>query len=192
MTHRDTHGTDENTVLLDEPPAAWGDISRLPPLQRVLLTTDGTVTNVLEALSGEAIALVKLSQSYDLSPTEDPDLRTVEGESLIRRRILLRGRRSGRNYVYAESVILVNRLHPRLCNDLIETDNPVGKLLVQSRIETFREFVSWGFEPAGDIAGHFGLREDDQLISRTYRVFAQRAPIMVITEKFPASAFQEL
>lgn len=192
MMHRDTHGTDENTVLLDEPGATWGDIAGLRPLQRVLLTTDGTVTNVLEALSGEPVALVKLSQSYDLSPADDPDLCTADGESLIRRRILLRGRSSGRSYVYAESVVMVNRLHPALCHDLVETDNPIGKLLVQSRVETFREFVSWGFEPAGDIAVHFGLGEDDQLISRTYRVFSERAPIMVITEKFPASAFQEL
>lgn len=192
MSHRDSNGTEENTVLLDEPGASWGDIARLRPLQRVLLTTDGTVTNVLEALSGEVVALVKLSQSYDLSPADDPDLRTTDGESLIRRRILLRGRESGRNYVYAESVVMVDRLDPGLCRDLVETDNPIGKLLVQSRIETFREFLSWGFEPAGDIAGHFGLREDDQLISRTYRVFSQRAPIMVITEKFPAGAFREL
>lgn len=192
MTHRDTQRADENTVLLTEPGSAWGDIARLRPLQRVLLTTDGTVTNVLEALSGEAVALVKLSQSYDLSPADDPDLCTADGEGLIRRRILLRGRSSGRNYVYAESVVMMNRLHPGLCHDLVETDNPIGKLLVQNRIETFREFVSWGFEPAGSIAVHFGLLEDDQLISRTYRVFSQRSPIMVITEKFPATAFQEL
>ena len=85
-----------------------------------------------------------------------------------------------------------SRLEARLYHDLVHTSEPIGRLLVQSRIETFRELVSWGIEPAGEVGECFGLEETDPLISRTYRMLSRGKPIMVITEKFPASAFRSL
>ncbi len=184
--------TGEDGLLLDELRASFGDLSSLSAIQRILLTTDGTVTHVLEAFAGEPINVVKLAQSYELSLADDPDLGIAEGEAVIRRRVLLQGRISEINFLYAESVIMPSRLNPRLYHDLMYTSEPIGRLLVQSRIETFRELVSWGVEPAGEVGECFGLEENERLISRTYRMLSQGQPIMVITEKFPASAFRSL
>lgn len=181
----------DDTVQLDRIHARFGDLSGLSVHQRVLLVTDGTVTHVLEALTGEPIALVKLAQSYEPAPTDDPELSVADGEEVIRRRVLLQGSVTGTNHLYADSVIMPRRLHPRLYHDLVHTSEPIGRLLALSRIETFRDLVAWGVEPAGPIGEHFGIGPDDLLISRTYRMLSDGQPIMVITEKFPASAFSD-
>lgn len=186
------HLDNDDTILLDELHSRFGDLSGLSVSQRILLITDGTVTHVLEAMTGEPIALVKLAQSSGLAPAADPELGVGDGEEVIWRRVLLQGSVSKTNYLFADSVIMPRRLHPRLYHDLVHTSEPIGRLLALSRIETFRELVSWGVAPAGEIAGHFGIEPDDMLISRTYRMLCQRQPIMVITEKFPASSFREL
>ncbi len=66
---------------------------------------------------------------------------------------------------------------------------PVGTLLLENRVETFREVLSAGREPAGSCARYFAVEVDTEMVWRTYRVCARQRPIMLITEKFPASAF---
>ena len=41
------------------------------------------------------------------------------------------------------------------------------------------------------LARHFDVEPDTRLISRTYRVLAHGRPIMLITEKFPETAFRD-
>lgn len=161
----------------------------LSPVQRVLLTTDGTVTHVLEAFEGERICVVKLHQSHDEAEMVAAELEPSGPEMVMRRTILLQGSETRRNYVYAESVILSNRLDTRMAHALMTTDEPIGRLLIEARLETFREILVCGREPAGDRAPHFGTDPSSTLISRSYRVLAGRRPIMLITEKFPSAAW---
>lgn len=156
-------------------------------LQRILLTTDGTVTHVLEAYGDERIRVVKLEHSEEPSRVDHPGLEMSGPETVMRRTILLQGMSSGRNYLYAESAVLVDRLEPALGEGLRSTDEPIGKLLVASRLETFREVLSCGQELAGTCARHFGIHPSAPLVVRTYRVIAGGRPIMLITEKFPAT-----
>ena len=159
----------------------------LSPLERVLLTTDGTVTHVLDAYWGERIRLVKLDQSQDTAEVAIAVMEPDGPETVMRRTILLQGSETKENYVYAESLILSDRLDPGLADALLSTDEPIGRLLVEARLETFREVVDCGREPAGDRGCHFGIEPSSPLISRTYRVIAARRPTMLITEKFPAT-----
>jgi chorismate-pyruvate lyase len=86
-------------------------------------------------------------------------------------------------------VIAPDRLPPAVLEGLVETGRPIGKLLASSRIETFREIVGIGFEPAGECADHFGVDPASNLVFRTYRIHVQQRPVMRITEKFPTSWF---
>lgn len=164
----------------------WGPLQHdaLTLVQKVLLATDGTVTRILEAFAGEAMQLVKLSQEMVALGSADPGLDGAEGEEVISRRILLRGAQSGCNFLYAESLILPHRLHPRLRHGLFHSDAPIGRLLSEHRIETARELIRWGVEPAESCASYFGIDPRETLVSRTYRVISQRQPIMIICEKF--------
>jgi chorismate-pyruvate lyase len=164
--------------------------------QRMLLGTDGTVTHILEAYADEAIDLVKLLQVFDTSNEADAGLQ-LAGEGLspakvLRRRVVLRGRRSQRSLLYAEAVVVVERVEPAFLEGLLGTDKPIGVLLAENRTETFREILRVSREPAGACAPSLGIDASSEVFSRTYRVVARRQPMILITEKFEADAFREL
>ena len=160
--------------------------------QRMLLGTDGTVTHILEAYADEPIDVVKLVQVFDTADADDADLGVSGDEKLLRRRVLLRGRRTGWSLLYAEAVVVLDRVHPAFLEGLLETDKPIGVLLADARTETFREILRVGREPAGPTGAHFDVDPDAELIVRTYRIIAGRQPMILITEKFPADAFRGL
>nr|MDP9127381.1 chorismate pyruvate-lyase family protein [Pseudomonadota bacterium] len=113
----------------------------LTPLQRVLLTTDGTLTDILEAFLLEPIGLIKLEQTMALAAQHDDELAPETGENFLERKILLRGSKSARNFVYAESTIAIGRLAAALGQALLHSDTPLGRLWLEHRLETFKELI---------------------------------------------------
>ncbi|MDH5614035.1 MAG: chorismate pyruvate-lyase family protein, partial [Gammaproteobacteria bacterium] len=93
-------------------------------------------------------------------------------------------------HVYAESIIVPDRLGERIRTGLLEAKKPLGLLINEERLETYREILSCDLEKAEEISEHFNIAPDANLISRTYRVFAHQQPVMLITEKFPETAFK--
>lgn len=163
----------------------------LSAFQRILLTTDGTVTDILEAFSGESIRVVKLHQ--DVTPLENAvaSLELPWGEPALRRSILLQGHMSLVNFLYADSIIALDRLSEGVRDGLLTSKKGIGMLILEHRIETFKEILDCGIEPAAGLAEHFRIGPEDSLIHRTYRMLSGGRPIMVITEKFPSSFFQD-
>ncbi|MDQ6614991.1 MAG: chorismate pyruvate-lyase family protein [Actinomycetota bacterium] len=157
--------------------------------QRILLITDGTVTDVVEAYGGEAIQVVKLAQSFGQADPLKPPLDLFDAERVLRRTVLLQGTISGTNYIHADSVIAPDRLPSEVLDGLLMTGRPLGRLLAQQRIETFRDIVGVGFEPAGDCASFFGVDPTSNLVFRTYRIHLNGQPVVRITEKFPTTWF---
>ena len=165
------------------------DPRRLSSFERILLSTDGTVTEILEAHLFESIRLVKISQTMSDSEPPIPYLELGTGEPLMMRKILLQGKYTHRNYIYAESVIVPARLSAHIGEDLMVTEKPIGLIMLQARLETFREVLVCKLRRANEVAEYFGIPEDSMLISRTYRVLAGGQPIMLITEQFPQGHF---
>lgn len=170
--------------------APAGDAGPLTPFQRILLATDGTVTHILEAYAGEPIEVVKLLQAFDTANEGDAALAVAPGDKVLRRRVLLRGRLGGQNLLFAEAVVVLDRVDPAVLDGLLETDKPIGVLLSEHRTETFREILSVGREPAGGRATHFGIDAGADVIFRTYRIVAGGRPVILITEKFPGGFFR--
>lgn len=164
----------------------------LTRFQRILVGTDGTVTHILEAYADEPIQVVKLFQAFDVSIDGDAALLLSEGERVLRRRVILRGKRSKRNLLYAEVVVVLGRIDGALLDGLVTTDKPIGILLREGRSETFREILGVDREPAGACAAHFGIDPDAELIGRTYRIVARQQPVILVTEKFPSQFFRGL
>ena len=159
------------------------------PLQRILLVTDGTVTEILEAFTGESMRLVKLLETVLTLEEPQHALNLEVGERVLRRQVLLQGKMTLTTYTFAESYIAVDRLEEPLRRALLESHKPIGFLIQEQRMETFREILACGRELAGPIAEHFELEPSHGMIWRTYRVFYRGEPIMQITEKFPESHF---
>ena len=161
----------------------------LAPFQRVLLATDGTVTDILEAYLGEKLSVVKLLQRLEQSADGVADLQAAPPVKILVRHVLLRGRRRLKNYVYAESILVPHRLDRQLRTELFATDKPIGQLINEAQLETRREILRSRIEPAGSVGAFFGVHRRAPMLSRTYRVFVAARPIMLITEKFPRSLF---
>ncbi|WP_349648714.1 chorismate pyruvate-lyase family protein [Candidatus Parabeggiatoa sp. HSG14] len=165
------------------------DPSMLSPFQKILLIADGTLTNILEVFLNEPIGVIKLSEEI-ISVTEDIlPLEIKVGTEVMKRQILLQGKISQQNWLYANSMIVLKRVEEKFRKKLIESHIPIGKLWVKHKTETFKEIVNYAKEPAGYLSDYFEIKEADKLLSRTYRVFSNRQPVMMITEKFPDNYF---
>jgi len=161
----------------------------LSTFQRILLTTDGTVTDMLEAYFFEQIKLVKLSEQSVSLGQNIPQMDLQQGTEVIERKILLQGKISHRNYIYAESFLVLDRLDEQFRSELIKTKTPIGKIWLEQKVETFKEIINTGKEPANGLSGYFNIEAAENLLFRTYCVRSHGNPTMMITEKFPESYF---
>lgn len=144
-------------------------------LQRVLLVSDGTVTDIVEAAFEEPVRLVKLSVETMAAAEPIAALGIAVGDQLMRREILLQGASTGITYVHAETLIALAALPPGFREELLETDAPIGRLWAQHQLETRKEMLRIWRGPEGRLA-------------RTYRVFSSGRPIILITEQFPEAS----
>lgn len=166
------------------------ELANLTPFQRILMITDGTVTEMLEAYLLEKICVVKLKEEIGplVYPLDDLDL--SQDHPVICRQALLQGQQSQKNWVYAESIIILDRLDKEFRRKLTESSEPIGKLWGEFRTETYKEIIHSGKEPMGEVANYFESAPDELLLSRTYCVFSHKSPVMRITEKFPEKYFK--
>ena len=156
----------------------------LDPLLRVLLVTDGTVTAILEAAFLESIQVVKLSQEVLKAALSHALLQSSPEDAIVERRVLLRGVATGRNYVYAESLIAVNRMGPAFCRLLFDSDTPLGQLWLDQKLETYKEMVEMGSIAGGPGAEYFEC-DGSEILIRKYRIYSGGIPVMIISEHFP-------
>jgi chorismate-pyruvate lyase len=157
-------------------------------LQRVLLTTDATVVVLLEGFFGESIRTEGLEQVCRPASPADTELELAGHETILCRKTLLQGSDTGRNYLYAEAWVVLDRLESDVREGLLTTSKPIGRLLAANRIETFREVLHSGWTPAGPLGRRLGT-QGGEVLFRTYRIIVGGRPIMLLTEYFPAQRF---
>lgn len=165
------------------------DPDSLSTFQRVILTADGTLTPILEAYLLEKLQVLKVNERIVAISEMIPFLDIPAGQQVIERKIFLQGKQSGVHWLYAESLIVLHRLHEKFREDLLSSREPIGTLWLKYRVETFKEIVDIHQHEAAALAGYFKVASRDNLLSRTYRVFSNQQPIMLITEKFPQRYF---
>lgn len=172
-------------IMQPTPDRLIADDAALGLLQKILLTTDGTVTQLLEILTGERIRVDRLEHQVMRG---GPALLTVASdEPVLSRKILLRGATS--IYMYAHSLLVPSRLPRGMQDQMLGTDTPIGQLWKAARLETYREIVDYRRENDRDLTQLFGV--EGPLLSRSYLIHAGGAPMGLITEKFPASSFRQ-
>ncbi len=162
----------------------------LTAVQRILLTTDGRITDIIEAYAREPVCVVKLSETVD-EPGRRPKLLVDDDDEVLYRSVLIQGTKTGIDYLYATSLVVSARIPVAMLGALVDTDTPFGRLLVDHRVETLREIVEWHREPAGHHGRYFKMDPSDMLLSRTYRVVSHELPVALITEKFPETHFRD-
>jgi chorismate-pyruvate lyase len=158
---------------------------------RILLATEGTLTHILEAYGEEPVRLVKLLQALVTEGRARARLDLAGDERALHRAVLLRGARSGTPFVFADSVVLLDRLPATVADGLLATDTPIGKLLFSCRAETYREIVAVGEDLDASVAAHFGRPASEPLVARTYQILYRGRTVARITEKFPPASFPD-
>ncbi len=164
-----------------------GDNS-LSLFQKILLTTDGTVTNLLKLYTGEMIKVKKIRQEIALSGKSEELLCSLE-TPVLKRDILLCGK--NRNYVYCESIFVFQLLSRSVQYKLLETDQPVGLMWREEKLETYREVIDYKVESAQSLVPYFDIQPQTPILSRTYLIYQNKIAFGAITEKFPATFFKE-
>lgn len=155
----------------------------LSPLQKVLLITDGTVTQLLEVCTGEKLRVKKLQRNL---PDRAPEALDLRGdEQALSRAILLHGSR--RAYLFAHSWLVPNRMPEPVSEALLTTSQPLGHIWHAHRLEEFREIIDFRREEDAEVGGLLAC--GPRLLSRTYLVFTGGRPVAHITEKISASLF---
>ncbi|MBL8173179.1 MAG: DUF98 domain-containing protein [Bryobacterales bacterium] len=163
------------------------DGRRLNLLQRLLLVNDGTLTDAVEMAFLEPIALEKLALEITTGADAPEAIQAPASAPIMERRILLKGEQTRQPYVYAESWIVLDRLPESMRRQLIDSTAPIGRLWTEHQLETRKEILRFWRQPAAALAPHFHLPPSAELLARSYRVFLQAQPIMLIAEYFPTT-----
>ena len=171
--------------------ALEGEVGRLSPVQKILLTTDGSVTQMLEVITGSSIRLETRSQQVEPADRETAGvLQCREGEEVNHRVVTIHRDPSGEVLLTAVSHALVTRLPLEFREDLMRADMPIGKILLRHRIEARREIREIRSRAAdAGTAGILGILRGEPVLSRRYEIIHGGAPLLSIREQFPYHAF---
>ncbi len=164
------------------------------PIDRTLMTSDGTVTTMLEAFTGEPIVTVLARQSgpANLAVLEreigcwwQPSTELLElapAERLIARRVVLRGRQSGAAFVAAESLVVADRLPDPTALDIDRVGTSLGRLLNASGLATRRRIVETVEARDAAVNDRLGVTRTARLARRTYTIASTERTLAAVTE----------
>jgi len=161
------------------------DTAQVGLLQRLFLVTDGTLTDLVEAAFLEPVALRKVAVVTSHAPEAIAELEVEPGEMIMTRQILIYGTSTDTNYVYAESLLAIDRLPEDFRRALVESDAPMGRLWSDHRLETWKELLKVHRVAASGLSDFFKSQPNSGLLSRTYRLVSGGRPLMLISEYFP-------
>lgn len=154
-------------------------VGELGLLERMLMTTDGTVTILLEQIVGEGITTSRLDHRAGRVDPGAAAALPYPMDRLLTRTTQLVGTETGTVYVWATSVFCPGALPARVRTGLLTLGEPIGKLLRQNRVESFREILSI------DLVDERGQRRP----RRRYVICIGGSPMVHIEETFTAECF---
>ena len=180
---------DDLFVAQDSRPAHVQPVTlgSLAPFDRGLLVIVGLVTQFIEASCLEPVAVIKLSQVRERLDAADPWLHAASGDSIVRRRVILKGEQSDRTYAIGEAVIDPGRLPASLEERLDTGDEGIGRLLRRTRVESHGELLWYG-QAVSDLPPELDDLGDRTWLTRTYRLLRGGEPMITISEWFPMTA----
>jgi beta-ribofuranosylaminobenzene 5'-phosphate synthase len=166
-----------------------GQVGRLSALQKILLGTDGSVTQLLESVTGHPVTVRTREQVVvQADGIAAERLGVAPGDAVNNRIVELVDATTGSVLVYAKSQTPVARLAPEFREDLMRADIPIGKIIERHRIEARREILTAQVTP-DDTGGIFPVCKNEPLLMRQYRIIHGGKPLIFIQEQFPYNQF---
>ncbi|HUU74876.1 MAG TPA: beta-ribofuranosylaminobenzene 5'-phosphate synthase [Methanoregulaceae archaeon] len=176
--------------MFDDLESALGGLS---PVQRILLGTDGSVTSLLELVTGSPVSVTTLTQEIQRADEHTAAaLHIRSGEEINHRIVELKNSETGEVLIYAVSDTPLSRLSPEFREDLMRADIPIGRILSKYKMESRREIMEMKLSKSdAPMSERFGLCADLPFLSRKYRIIHQNKPLICIKESFPSHCFRE-
>jgi beta-ribofuranosylaminobenzene 5'-phosphate synthase len=167
-------------------------VGRLSPMQKFLLGTDGSVTQILEAITGKQIVIeTRVQKIIPADPITADHLMISEGDP-VNYRIVEIKTTGGKVLIHAISHTPIARLSQEFKDDLMKADIPIGRIIQNHRIEARREILDAWVSPASEDAGRiFSVCSAEPLLRRQYRIIHDGKPLIFIEEQFPYNSFLE-
>jgi beta-ribofuranosylaminobenzene 5'-phosphate synthase len=168
-------------------------VGKLSPVQKMLLGTDGSVTSLLEIITGSSIEIETLAQRVvPADKSVAAELMIQPGDEVNHRIVKLKSADTGETLVYAVSHAPLKRLDPEFKEDLIRADIPIGVILKKHRIESRRDLTGAEVVKADrEIASIFNIFPREAMLSRNYTIIRHGEPLIAIRETFPYNSFQD-
>jgi beta-ribofuranosylaminobenzene 5'-phosphate synthase len=168
-------------------------VGRLSPVQKMLLGTDGSVTNLLEVVVGSPVEIETLVQR--IVPADEAvaqELALKPGDEVNYRVVKLKKANTGETLIHAVSHTPLKRLEASFRDDLTKADIPIGVILKKHQIESRRDITATGFSQAGgEMSRVFNIFPSELMLSRNYKIFRQGEPLIAIRETFPYNSFRD-
>ncbi len=162
----------------------------LSDVQKILLTTDGSVTRILEVLTKKPV-VIETKVKTIIKADEDlaRALKIKSGEDVNFRVVHLKNP-DDRALIFAKSWTPMKGLNNSIKKDLTSADIPIGKILIKHKIETRREIMSIDTINADDeMVKAFDVKLGDLMLSRYYNIIHEAKILIRINEAFPISSF---
>ena len=141
-------------------------VGRLSPMQKVLIGTDGSVTNLLGMATGHSVSITTRVQDVVAADPEAAVALAIEAGDEVNHRIVeLKDSVTGKVLIYAVSRTPLRRLAPEFRQDLMRADIPIGRILSRHRIESRREITDARVVQAGtDLARTFNIHRCESML----------------------------
>ncbi|HDM60128.1 MAG TPA: DUF98 domain-containing protein [Archaeoglobus veneficus] len=160
----------------------------LKPIHKILLTTDGSITRILEAIVGKEVFIETVEQRVIRAGKDIAKVLEIDEDDEVNYRVV-NLKAEDDILAHAISYTPLKRLEPEFKDDLMRADIPIGKIMKKHRIEARREVNWWRVEKAGELGKIFGVSKDDYVLVRNYNIIHRGEILINITEYFPASKF---
>lgn len=163
------------------------EVGKLSNAQKILLTTDGSVTTILDVIRGH-VKIETLEQKFVDADLEMARLLNIEVGDTVNYRVVVI--ETEEPLINAISLIAVERLENDFKEDLIRADIPIGRILRKHNIESRREIKSVYFEDQSpEIRKIFKI--DSPMLTRTYNIIHNDEILIWLKETFPYTHFRE-
>lgn len=161
------------------------NLRALSPFQRALLVIDGTVTKFIEAYTMEPVSVRVISHESRRLAADNAWLEAEAGMTVFARDVVIEGKYTAALHAHAVSLVVPSRLPPGAVEQMGANPGGIGRILLESRLETRREVLWYGREAQDALPPAIRSRMRGGCLSRTYRIMAGGRPISLIHERFP-------
>lgn len=158
-------------------------------IHRILMTTDGSVTVIIEAITQKEVKVQTVEQKIVKADKKISKLLDVKvGEEVNYRVVYLKV--DGEIYAKAVSYTPVKRLDDSFKEDLMRADIPISRIMKKHGIEARRE-IKWSKIINADksLSEELGINEGGEVIVRNYNIIKGGRILINITEFFPAEKY---